>query len=225
MPKLLLVEDDTALAKAILDYLQIHGGYTVDWANDGACAQELLQSYQYELLILDWELPHKSGLELLKEYQAHGGKAAALVLTGRSSLASKKQGLESGADDYLTKPFDIEELAARIRALLRRGTQIKSSVMRIGNITIDTVKHIVRKNEQLIALTKLEYSLLEFLVRHQGAVFSNEQLLERVWDSTSDATEDMVRTIIKRIRQKLKESPDNSIIKNLAGRGYTIEQQ
>lgn len=222
MAKILLVEDDTALAQTMLTCLRTQGQHTVDWVDNGNKAQDYLNCYEYELLILDWDLPEKSGIQILEDYRNRGGMASALFVTGKSALANKTQGLDAGADDYLVKPFELEELKARVRAVLRRGTSSKTNLLNSRDVTIDSVARTVKKGGELIHLTTLEFSLLEFLMRHKGQVFSPEALLNRVWDTGSEAGPDMVRTMIKRIRNKLA---DPEIIRTVFGEGYIVDRE
>jgi two-component system response regulator QseB len=223
MAKVLLVEDDTANAESVAAFLRKKEQHAVDWAADGVQALEFLNVYNYDVIIIDWELPLKSGIELLTEYRNKGGNAPALFLTGRTAVADKTHSLDLGADDYLCKPFDMAELGARVRALLRRQTGRRQNILQAGDVVLDTKAHTVRKQDELVHLTPLEFSLLEFLIRHKGTMFKHEALLDRVWDSSSDAGIDMVRTTIKRIRRKLGEVGKQSTIRNVFGEGYIVE--
>jgi DNA-binding response OmpR family regulator len=223
MAKILLLEDDTALAQSVVEFLQLKGQHVVDWTPDGQKADELLRFYQYELLILDWDVPKKSGLELLLELRDRGRTVSVLFLTSKSAVSDRMQGLDSGADDYLCKPFSLDELGARVRALLRRGSEHKTPQLRAGDIVIDVAAHIVKKSGELVHLTGSEFALLEFLVRNKGKVFSPEALLNRVWASDSDTSPDMVKATVMRIRRKLGENADESVIRSVFGEGYRVD--
>lgn len=224
MAKILLAEDDQNIGSTLQDYLAAREKHNIDWVSDGAQAAEKLLFYHYDLLIVDWEMPKKSGPEVVSEYRMRGGSTPALFLTGRDSASDKVAGLDSGADDYMTKPVQLPELAARIRALLRRrsgGTVLLQASQ--GKLSIDTAGRIVKYDGELVHLAPREYDLLAFLVRHRGDVFSNEALLDRVWDSNSEASPDMVRATVKRIRKKLGTEDPDAIIRNVFGTGYVID--
>lgn len=222
MAKILLVEDDKTLAQTVIACLSKQAQHVVDWVADGSSAADYLRRDDYELLILDWELPNKTGVEILSEYRDRGGQASAIFVTGKAALADKTRGLDTGADDYLVKPFELEELKARVRSVLRRSSGTKTNTLTIGSVLIDTNGRTIRKNGELMHLSALEFSLLEFLARHRGQVFSPDALLNRVWDSGSEAGPDMVRTMIKRIRNKLAEP---EIIRNVFGEGYIVDKE
>jgi DNA-binding response OmpR family regulator len=222
MAKILLAEDDPHVGDAILQYLVSRHQYDVEWVMDGLQAAEKLSIYNYDVIIVDWEMPHKSGLQLVSEYRDKGGMIPALFLTGRDAASDKIAGLDSGADDYMTKPVIFDELAARIRSLLRRRSG-GAAVTTVGDLVIDTANHSVRYQGELIHLAPREYALLEFLVRHRGHVFSNEALLDRVWGSSSEAGPEMVRATIKRIRKKLGVENSETLIRNVFGTGYVLD--
>lgn len=226
MAKILLIEDDTCLAATIHEWLQVER-HTVEIAYDGVSGWDFLELSKFDLIILDWNLPFTSGLDLCKKFRAVHGSAPIIMLTGRCAISEKEAGLDSGADDYLTKPFSFKELAARIRALLRRPPDLLSSVLNAGNITLDPVKHQVTKNNREIYVVRQDFALLEFLMRHPTQVFSTTTLLQRVWSSESEAASDAIRSSIKRLRQKLDDQStdeENSIIENVPKIGYRIRQ-
>jgi DNA-binding response OmpR family regulator len=222
MPKVLVVEDDAALQRMILDWLSLEH-YTVETAGDGQEAIEKLRFYQYDLVILDWQLPFTSGIEVIRAYRSAGGKTPVLMLTGKSEIPDKEQGFDSGVDDYLTKPFHMKELSARLRALLRRPTTLVQEVLQVGPLIIDRRSHLVELSGQTVDLKPSEYSLLEFLMRHPGQVFGAEALLDRVWSSQSDSTVDALTTCIKRLRKKITLPGQEPIIKTVYGVGYKLE--
>ena len=221
MVKILLVEDDSDMAATINKWLTSEQ-HVVDAVHSGREGLERLELYQYDLIILDWQLPEISGLDVCKQFRARQGTTPIIMLTGRSTVADKTSGLDSGADDYLTKPFSMAELSARLRALLRRPPVSTSNVLRVGPLIIDPIKHTaIRDNIRLHLLPK-EFALLEFLMRHPEEVFSVEALLQRVWHSESDATTDAIRTCIKRLRDKIDTDPENSIIETIPRVGYRL---
>jgi DNA-binding response OmpR family regulator len=222
MAKILIVEDDPVNATLVRDFLK-HEQYTVDEAHDVSEAHGFLKSHQYDIIILDWLLPDGTGIEVLKQYRDNGGLAPVIMLTGKGQVSDKEDGLDAGADDYLTKPFEVRELSARIRALLRRNPLAQGNVLRCGNITLDTRKACLTRDSLEIKLLPTEYALLEFLMRNQERVFSPGALLLHVWKSDSEATENGVRTFIARLRQKIDTKGAPSLIKTMHGLGYKLE--
>jgi two-component system OmpR family response regulator len=177
------------------------------------------------VVILDWDLPRMTGVEICSKYRANKGVTPILMLTGKSQIADKEQGLDAGADDYLPKPFHMRELSARIRALGRRPTTVASNVLTVGSLELDPTKHRLCKNGQDIHLLPKDFALLEFLMRHPDEIFSSEAILQRVWNLDTEATSDAVRTSVKRLRKKLDDSDDedNSIIENVRRIGYRLK--
>jgi DNA-binding response OmpR family regulator len=220
MAKIIVVEDNHDVAEQVRMLLTFEH-HTVETIHDGNDASAALKVYDYDVIILDWELPGKNGVDILKEFRSRGGNTPILMLTGKDAVDDKEQGLDSGADDYLTKPFQMKELAARVRALLRRPAAVKENVLKAGAITLDPVKYRAAKNGEIVQLVPKEFALLEFLLRHPNQVFSGEALLNRVWPTESDATEEALRTTMKRLRKKI--DPDNALIKTIHGVGYLLE--
>lgn len=221
MSKILLVEDDSALSATTEEWLKMER-YTVECAFNGTDAMEMLRSFDYDLVVLDWELPEMTGIEILKQFRARGGKTPVIMLTGKSAIYEKEIGFETGADDYLTKPFHPKELAARVKALLRRPRTYTSELLEVNNVTVDPNTHLVTKSGQEVSLQPMEFALLEFFLRHPGQVFSPEALLRRVWDSESEASLDAIYTCIRRIRKKLDENTEKSVIRTVHGVGYRL---
>lgn len=222
MAKVLLVEDDPDFNEAIQRWLE-NELYTVESVMDGADADQRLKVYSYDLVVLDWELPGLSGLEVCKRYRAGGGKAPILMLTAKSAISEKEAGLDSGADDYLTKPFHMKELSARLRALLRRTGRFTETVLKARDIVLEPGLFSVTRDGQEIRLLPKEFALLEFFMRHPGEVFSADALLDRVWVSESDVTPDAVVTCIKRLRKKVDVESQSSIIRTIHGVGYKLD--
>lgn len=223
MSKLLLVEDDVALRDMTAKYLK-SVNFLVDTVGDGADAFELLRFSNFDLVVLDWELPGLSGPEVLQKYRAKGGKTPVLMLTGKSTLSDKSAGFGAGADDYLTKPFELEELLMRIQAILRRSNPVApTNILKARDIELDTAALIVTRSGITIKLLPKEIALLEYLLRHPGQVFSADQLLDRVWSSSSDATAEAVTACIGRLRKKIDGDSDKPLIKTIYGLGYKLE--
>lgn len=221
MAKILVVEDDPEFRDMIEDWLS-HEHYTVDCVSTGDDGRQRVLYYEYDLIVLDWDLPGVKGVDICKEYRDKGGATPILMLTGKSSISEKEMGLDAGADDYLTKPFHVKELSARVRALLRRGSGLTSNVLKIGNLTLEPVNFRVTKGGVELELQRKEFLLLEFLMRNPNRVFSPEALLERVWSGESDATVDAIRTCVMRIRKKIDSEGQESIIKTVHGVGYKL---
>ncbi len=221
MSKILLVEDDKDVISVVRDWLAMEQ-HLVDVVEDGKTALEQLAISEYDLVILDWGLPLVSGIEVLQQYRGRGGSTPILMLTGKGEVQEKAAGLDHGADDYLTKPFHMLELSARLRALLRRASGQTSNVLKIGPLELDhDTHHVVHGGEQVV-LPPREFALLEFLMRHPNQVFSAEALLERVWHSDADIAPETVRACVKRLRKKLGMEAENSMIQTLHGVGYRL---
>ncbi|HEY9758401.1 MAG TPA: response regulator transcription factor [Oculatellaceae cyanobacterium] len=222
MAKILVVEDDKSLCNAIGDYLALDH-HSAEFANDGVEAKQRLKLYGYDLIILDWELPGATGVEVLKDFRGQGGTTLVLMLTGRGAISDKEVGLDAGADDYLTKPFHAKELQARVRALLRRPQVLTGSVLKAGDITLDTSNYVVKRGDEEIRLLPKEFTLLEFMMRHPGRVFAAEALLNNVWSDESDATPGALTTCVGRLRKKIDVDGRPSLIRTVHGVGYTLE--
>jgi two-component system, OmpR family, response regulator len=222
MAKILIIEDDLTLSKLVCDWLKSER-HVVDSADTGSDGLEKLHSYEYDCLILDWELPDLSGIEILKKLRSSGRATPTLMLTGKSALSEKTQGLDSGADDYLTKPFHMKELSARLRALMRRSAVTVSNVVEGKGIRLDSASFRVLRGDEEIQLRKNEFALLEFLMRHPDQVFSADTLLNRVWSSESDATIDAITTCVKRLRKRIDREGQPSAITTIHGVGYKFD--
>jgi two-component system, OmpR family, response regulator PhoP len=222
MAKILLAEDDLALATTIKDWLEFEKN-TVEAVKDGAAALDNLLSLEYDVAILDWNLPQMTGVEVCQKYRAKGGAIPIILLTGKNSVKEKEEGLDAGADDYLTKPFHPKELAARLRAMIRRSTGFVPDVVSVGPLTLDRDKRVVLKDGKPVHLQPMEYTLLEFFMKNQNQVYSPETLLAKLWDANSDVSLDAIYTCIRRLRKKL-DSADaaDSIIRTVHGVGYGI---
>ncbi len=221
MAKLLLVEDDEELLDILMTSLEAEL-HSVDTATDGEEAWEKLRFYKYDVIIMDWELPKLTGVEVMRQFRYSGGVTPILMLTGRKSIQDKEVGLDTGCDDYLTKPFDPRELTARIRALLRRPTTFAGTQLMAADIVLSLDTHRVTKGGNELQLSPMEYKLLEFLIRHKDQPFSPEALLDRVWNSSSDASIDTVRTLVKTLRKKIGDENGKSILQTIHGIGYKI---
>ncbi len=220
MAKVLVVEDHVEEAGTLAKWLESKG-HAVDVVHAGEDALLLFASYNYELIILDWMLPGVSGLDVCIEYRRNGGKAVVLMLTGRGDVPSKADGLNSGADDYLSKPYDLRELSARVNALLRRPADTIIEKLQSGGVVLDTGTRTAMVGDQTVDLSTREYSLLEYLLRHQNKIYSARALLDYVWPVESAMSEDTVRSVMRNLRKKL-DAGGREIIKTVHGSGYLI---
>lgn len=223
MARILLVEDDPIFSNMVCNWLRKEL-YLVDLAEDGDYATSLLEATDYDLLILDWEVPGKSGIEILNSYRTKGGNSPVLILTGRSSISDKQIGFNSGSDDYLTKPFNPQELGLRVKALLRRVQPKKSDALQFHDIECKPDTFEVLVNQSRVDLQKTEFRTLELFLRNPETVFSVEALLNRVWGIDSDATVNSVRICITRLRSKLNNAGARANIETVHGAGYTLKK-
>jgi len=222
MAKILLVEDEPGLSGAIKEWLT-EEYHLVEIAATGKEALERLASSQYDIILLDWMLPELSGIEVCRAYRAEGGVAPVIMLTAKKSLLSKEVGLDSGADDYLTKPFHLRELSARIRAFLRRPVAAHVDTLKVRDITLDRTKLTAVKGNEPIHLLPKEFTLLEVLMRNPGKTMTAESLLDQVWGTNTDVTDDTLRSNIRSLRRKIDTSGKPSLIITVHGVGYRIE--
>lgn len=223
MAKVLLVDDDPELTESLVSWLKLEH-HTVEQVDSGEDALQLLENFKYDVIVLDWGLPKMTGVEVLRKYRSSGGITPVIFLTGRGDLSSKEIGLDTGADDYLTKPFDVRELAARIRSLLRRPSGLLPSKISVGNLVIEPETRRVFLSGNPVRLTNKEYAVLEFLVRHPNQIFGARVLMQSVWPSDSESSEDTVRACVKNLRRKITQA-DECVVKTVAGAGYTIEHE
>jgi DNA-binding response OmpR family regulator len=219
--RVLLVEDHRPLVRALRQGLE-EEGFAVDVAYDGEEGAFKARSADYDVIILDLMLPKEDGLSLLQKWRRNGLNTHVLVLTARSSIEDKVKGLDLGADDYLTKPFELEELLARLRALIRRGHQVKDPVLRIHDLEIDTAAHTVKRAGQSIHLTPREFALLRFLAFHRGQVVSRSQIWAHLYDEHDETTSNVVDVYIRYLRTKIDKGFDPPLILTRWGEGYML---
>jgi DNA-binding response OmpR family regulator len=220
--RILVVEDEKDLSDVIKKGLE-EEGFVVDTVSDGQQAVNFAWDNEYDIIILDLMLPVKNGMEALKEIREYGINTAILILTAKDMVEDKIKGLNSGADDYLTKPFAFGELVARVRALLRRGIEENNNQLMTGDLVIDTVNHKVLRGGIEIPLTVKEYAVLEYLTRNRGQVLSRTQIEEHVWDYRYGNTSNIVDVYIRYLRQKIDNDFEPKLIETVHGRGYRIK--
>jgi DNA-binding response OmpR family regulator len=220
---ILIVEDEQRLARLVARVLG-EERHVVDIANDGDTGMDLALRGTYDLLILDLMLPGRSGLDICKQVRAHKLQPAILMLTARGSIEDRVAGLRIGADDYLVKPFAMEELVARVDALLRRGRAITDTQrLQVGDLTLDLLRREAQRDGRIIELTAKEFALLEYLMRHPGQVLTRTQIIDHVWRYDSDALSNVVDIYIHYLRDKIDRGSARPMIKTMRGVGYRIE--
>lgn len=220
--RILVAEDDSRLADLLQRSLR-EESYAVDRAEDGQEAEWLAFENPYDLIILDIMLPRKDGLAVLKTLREGGMTTPVLILTAKDSKSDIVKGLDSGGDDYLTKPFSIEELLARVRVLMRRRPGKPVLQLEVGPLKIDTTRKEVSREGQKIEMTAKEYALLEYLARHAGAVLSRSELSEHVWDMNFDPTSNVVDVYIGYLRSKIDKPFGSQLLKTVRGHGYMLD--
>jgi DNA-binding response OmpR family regulator len=217
--RILLVEDDPLLGDGVRAGLQ-QAGFTVDWVRDGVAAQLAVETEPYELMVLDLGLPRLSGLDLLKWLRQAGRVLPVLILTARDTVADRVKGLDAGADDYLVKPFDLDELAARVRALVRRSSGQAAPVLRHGDVELDPVAHAVTRGGAPVDLSPREFAVLQELLLNAGKVLSRDRLEQSLYGWNEEVESNAVEVHIHHLRKKLGAE----LIRTLRGVGYTIEK-
>ncbi len=220
--RILIVEDEKKVASFIKKGLE-EEYFAVDIAYDGKEGLKLITSEEYDIIIMDIMLPYLDGISLVKEIRRRNILSPVLMLTVKDSLKDKVEGLNSGADDYLTKPFAFEELLARLRALLRRNEKSKSSILKVGDLILDLQSHKVLINNQEIILTPKEYSILEYLMRNSNKVISRTKLIEHVYDYHFDTETNIIDVYINKVRTKIDNNSDKQLIHTIRGIGYILK--
>jgi DNA-binding response OmpR family regulator len=221
--RILLVEDNKRLAQPFKKLLETES-YAVDWRTTAEDAHEQLEFEHYDLIILDLALPGMDGITLARTLRAEKLTTPILVLTARDSASDRVKGLDSGADDYVIKPFDFNEVLARIRALIRRAHNHTDLVYTVDTLTLDPASHLVKRSGRSIDLSAKEYAFLEFLMRHPGQIMTKQQIIDSVWDSNLDPFSNNVDVYLGYLRNKIDRSfPDElPLIKTIKGLGYKI---
>ena len=222
--RLLVVEDEKKLCDMIAKSLH-QSGYEVDVCNDGEEALDMIYAEMYDLIVLDLNLPGVDGMEILRELRKENEETKVLILSARSQIADKVEGLDSGANDYMEKPFHLQELEARIRSLTRRKFVQNDICLKCGEIKFDTIKREAYAKEEPVPLTRKENGILEYLLINIGRPVSQEELIEHVWDATADSFSGAIRVHMSSLRKKLKAKLGYDPILNKVGEGYKIREE
>ncbi len=221
--RVLVVEDEEKMARLLSRGLQ-ESGFSVDVAANGAEAIWLGTENEYDTVVLDIGLPDEDGFVVCRKLRDAGNWAPVLILTARDAVADRVAGLDSGADDYLTKPFAFDELLARIRALIRRGAAERPALLKMGDLTLDPAERRVQRGDVEIPLTSKEFSLLEFLMRHPGEALSRSHIIEHVWNPAYQASSNVVDVYVRHLRKKIDRPFGKRSIETVRGTGYRLRE-
>ena len=222
--RILVVEDEEALASALIEYLRDEC-YAVDHAPDGPTADELADVNTYDLVILDWAIPPPSGIELLRTWRRQGKPMPVLMLTGRGGVEDRIGGLDTGADDYLTKPFSFAELSARVRSLLRRRDKELLTRLTAGDLELVMAARSVTVGGEPVELRPKEFAILEYLLRHVDEVVTRTDLVEHAWDDSFDALSNTVDVTVHRLRKKIDGGAKGALLHTVKGVGYVLKSR
>ena len=221
--RILIIEDDQAILKILQRGLS-YEGYTVDTATEGRSGLMLARDHQPDLVILDWMLPSMDGLEVCHRLRTASGSVPILMLTAKDAVQDRIQGLDAGADDYMVKPFNLDELLARVRALLRRTQPDRVPVLKFADLTLDTGSRQASREGRLVQLTAKEYELLELFMRHPKQVLTREVIFDRVWGYDFGGESNVLEVYIRYLRQKLEEGGEARLIHTVRGVGYVMRE-
>lgn len=222
--RLLVVEDEKDLNKLIAKKLILEG-YSVDRCFDGEEAEDFIRTAEYDGIILDIMMPKKDGLTLLCELRNSGSHVPVLLLTAKDAISDRVTGLDSGASDYLIKPFSFDELCARIRAMLRKNNSSSSNVFTVADLTVDTASKRVRRGEKNIELSAKEYALLEYMIRNKGIVLSREKIENHIWNFDYEGGTNVIDVYISYLRRKIDNGFEKKLIQTVRGSGYVIREE
>ena len=223
MARILLVEDDRQLAFIVVQTLEAHN-HVVDSVHDGDEGLNFALGKAFDLLILDWELPGVSGLDICERYRAGGGKAPILFLTGKTDIDNRVDALDTGADDYICKPYSRQEFVARIKAILRRPPEETESTFSIGEVTLNYDTKNATIGERTVSLSRSEFDLLNYFLQSPGRIFGYDEIIEKVSHTDGEITRKSVRQLVARLRNKIDESEDDSFIETVKGEGYRFKR-
>ncbi len=223
--RILLVDDETELTDPLKRALT-REGYEVDVANDGMTGQQLAFHVDYDLLILDWMLPHQSGLEICQALRSHSNPTPILFLTAKDTLDDRVEGLDAGADDYLVKPFELRELLARVRALSRRYSASESILntdrLQVADLTLEVNNQLAYRGERMIDLSEKETQLLHYLMQHPGQVLTHQQIHQHLWGNQPQPSSNVLAAQIRLLRRKIEHLGESSLIHTVYGKGYRL---
>lgn len=222
--RILLIEDDQRLSSVVKKGLE-ENGFAVDISNDGEDGQYMAESETYDVIVLDIMLPKLNGVEVCRNLRNEGNVIPILMLTAKSNLEEKVIGLDSGADDYMVKPFDFAELLSRIRALIRRSKGRAGPVLQVQDLTLDSAKHAVKRGAWKISLTPKEFSILEYLMHHAGEVVSRTMIVEHAWDYNFDGMSNIVDVFMATLRKKIDNGNKDKLLHTVHGVGYKISEK
>ncbi|MFF2911419.1 response regulator transcription factor [Paenibacillus sp. NPDC057934] len=222
---ILLAEDDPRFGRLFTHLLKNKGKYKVDWVTNGEDAYNYALATHYDILILDWMMPVKDGVQVCRRLRKEGYNGAILLLTAKDSVLDRVEGLDAGADDYLIKPFEFDELNARLRALSRRNfAPLLEEIIHMDNITINrTSRTVHRKGQEEIQLTQREFQLLDLLIQNKGKVLTREVILDRIWGYDTEVTSNPIDATIKLLRKKIDTVGENTLIQNIRGVGFRFD--
>jgi len=220
--RILVVEDNEELADALVEGLGLER-YAVDLARDGETAFESMAINDYDLVVLDWNLPPPTGIELLRMWRRAGNGTPVLMLTAKDRVQDRVDGLDVGADDYLTKPFAFAELLARVRSLMRRREKDLQSELRAGDLLMDRASHRVTRGEQLLQLSPKEFAVLEYLLTRTGRVVRRTELSAHVWNDHTETMSNVIDVLVHRLRKKIDGGRETKLLQTIVGVGYMLE--
>jgi DNA-binding response OmpR family regulator len=218
------VEDEDVLAQALAELLETEF-YAVDLATDGRTAEELADVNSYDLIVLDWTIPPPTGIDLLRRWRGQGKETPILMLTGRIAVNDRVDGLNTGADDYLTKPFSLAEFLARVRTLLRRVNRPLQVSLQAGDLVLDRTSHQVTADGQAVELSPKEFALLEYLLLHKDKVVSRTEISEHVWDDSFDSFANVIDVTVHRLRKKIDGERPKHLLHTVKGVGYMLRSE
>lgn len=222
MTKILLVDDDLQLGDTLKDSFQEHG-LSLEVATTGEDAVQLLENFEYDIILLDWNLPGINGLSVCQRYRQANGSSYIIFLTSENDIQHKEDALDAGGDDYLVKPFELRELFARMRSVMRRSIKIHNTQLKVKNVAFDPADRVVISNEKKVQLTPKEALLLEYLMRHTDRPFTGARLFNAIWPSDSNASAETVKVWMSNLRNKLAKIGQKDFIKTVVGSGYVVE--
>ena len=220
--RILVLEDNRELADALVEVL-VSEHYAVDLARDGETAREFMEFNDYDLAVLDWNVPPPTGPDLLRMWRGSGNGTPVLMLTAKNRVRDRVDGLDIGADDYMTKPFAFAEFLARVRSLMRRGEKVLQSELRVADVLMDRAKHRVTRGGETLRLSPKEFAVLEYLLTRAGHVVRRAELSAHVWNEDSDRISNVIDVLVHRLRKKIDGGRETKLLQTIVGVGYMFE--